>query len=108
MTEPVVTAAPVKASVDTLKVVHYSCMSRQSHKIRTLTDTMPMSVDKIVEGEEGNTLSSNNNNIPTAAQIFAAFPQDKKMSYKVVADLFYVFFALAKNEWLCGDDYLGA
>jgi hypothetical protein len=37
-----------------------------------------MSVDKIVEGEEGKIFSSSSNKIPTAAQLYAAFPQDKK------------------------------
>ena len=91
MTEPVVTAAPVKASVDTLKVVHYSCMSRQSHKIRTLTDAMPMSVDTIVDREEGQMFSSSDNKIPTTAKLYAAYPQDKKKSYKAVADFFLCF-----------------
>ena len=108
MAEPVVTAAPVNTLLDTSKVVRYSRVSKQSPKIRTLTDTMPISVDKIVEGEEGKMFSSSNNKIPTAARLYAAYPQDKKKSYKAVADFFYVLFALVKNEWLCGDDYLGA
>ena len=48
---------------------------------------MPISVDNIVEGEEGKTFSSNNNKIPTAARLYAAYPQDKKKSYKAVADI---------------------
>ena len=106
--ELVVIAAPVHTLLDTSKVVRYSRVSRQSSKIRTLTDTMPISVDKIVEGEEGKMFSSSNNTIHTAAKLYATYPQDKRKSYKTVADFFYVLFALVKNDWLCGDDYLGA
>ena len=45
-----------------------------------------MSVDKIVEGEEGKMFSSSNNKIPTAAKLYTAYPQDKIKSYKAVAD----------------------
>ena len=80
MTEPVVTAAPVKTLLDTLKVVRYSRVSNQSPKIRILTDTMPVAVDKIVEGGEGKMFSSSNNKIPTAARLYAVYPRDKKKS----------------------------
>ena len=86
MAEPVVTATPVNTLVYTLKVVHYSRMSRQSLKIRTLTYNMWMSVDTIIEGEEGKMFSSSNNMIPTAMKLYAAYPQYNKKSYKAVAD----------------------
>ena len=94
MAGPVVTATPVNTLLDTPKVVRYSRMSRQSPKIRTLTNTMPMSVDKIVEGGEGKMFSSSNNTIPTAARLYAAYSQDKKKSYKAVVDflLWFVCF----------------
>ena len=100
--------APVNTSLDPSKIVRYSRASKQSPKIRTLKDTVPISVDKIVEEEEGKMFSSSNNKIPTAAKLYAAYPQDKRKSYKAVADFFYVLFALVKNGWLCGDDYLAA
>ena len=53
MAKSIVTAAPVNTLLDTSKVVRYLCMSRQSPKIRTLTDTMPRSMDSIVEREKG-------------------------------------------------------
>ena len=53
MPEPVVTVAPDKAFLDPSKAARSLCMPRQSPKIRTLTDTPTMSVDKIVEEEEG-------------------------------------------------------
>ena len=94
LTEPVVTAAPVNTLLDTSKVVRYSRMSRQSPKIRTLTDTMSMSVDKVVEGEECKIFSSSNNKIPTATRLYTAYPQYKKKSYKAVADVFLMFCLL--------------
>ena len=108
MAELVVTAAPVNTLLDTSKVVRYLRMSRQSPKIRTLTDTMPMSVDNIVEGEESKMLSSSDTKIPTAARLYATYSQDKKKLYKAVIDFFYVLFVLMKNGWLCSDDYLDA
>ena len=47
---------------------------------------MPISMDKILEEEEGKMFSSSNNKIPTVAKLYAAYPQDKKKSYKAVAD----------------------
>ena len=108
MAKTVALVAPVNTSLDPSKVVRYLRVSKQSPKIRTLKDTVPISVDKIVEEDEGKMFSSSNNKIPTAAKLYAAYPQDKRKSYKAVADFFYVLFALVKNGWLCGDDYLAA
>ena len=94
--EPV-NVAPVNTLLDTLKVIRYSRVSKQSPKIRTLTDTMQMSVDNIVEGEEGKVFSSSNNKIPTAAQLYAAFTQDKKKSYKAVADFSLCFVCFGEE-----------
>ena len=91
MPRPVIIAAPERAILDEPKVACSLCMPRQPVKTRTLTDTLPVSVDKIVEGEEGKIFSSSNNKIPTVAQLYAAYPQDKRKSYKAVPEFFLSF-----------------
>ena len=86
MAEPVVTVAPVNTLLDTSKVVRYVRISRQSLKIRTLTITLPVPVDKTVEGEDRKMFSSSNTKIPTSEKLYAVYSQDKNKSYKVVTD----------------------
>ena len=94
---PVFIAAPVNTLLYTSKVVRYSRISRQSPKIRTLTDTMPMAVYTIVEGEKGKIFSSSNNKIPTAVKLYVAFPQDKKKLYKADADFVLCFVCFGEE-----------
>jgi hypothetical protein len=55
---------------------------------------MPMSADKITEGEEGKKFSLSNNKIPTAAKLYAAHLQNKRKSYKAVDNLCSIFCLL--------------
>ena len=74
MTEPVITVAPDKAFLDPSKIVRSARISRQSPKIRILTDILWMSVDRSAEREEGKIFSSSSNMFPTAAQLYTAHP----------------------------------
>ena len=53
-------------------------MPRQRAKTKTLTDTLPISVDKTGEEEEGKIFSSSNNMILTPSQLYTVFPYDKR------------------------------
>ena len=99
MAEPVVTAAQVSTLLDTLKVVHYLCMSRQSPKIRTLAGTVLMSVDNIAEEEEDKMSSSSNTKIHTTAMLYTTYPARQEEGVQGSCRYFLCFVCFGE-EWM--------